>query len=99
MACSVACLGAPSKGRMYIAKALHLHMGSLSICLNCSAVLIVIGGHPGMTHLSSKYSPSMVKVKIYEMQFTTGENKENYSITSNIPWFKVGTIRKTISQK
>ena len=45
-----------------------------------------------MIHLSSKDSPSMVKVTIHEIQFTIGENKENHSIASNIPWAKVGTI-------
>ena len=64
MACCVACSGAPSRGWMYTAKALCLHLGLLSICSNCSVVLIVIGGHQSMTHLSSKDSPSMVKVTI-----------------------------------
>ena len=91
MACSVAYSGAPSRGRIYTAKALHLHLGSLSICSNCSVVLIVMGGHQGMTHLSFKDSPSMVKVTIREVQFTTGENKENHSIPSNIPCVQVGT--------
>ena len=72
MACSIACLGAPSRGWMYTAKALCLHLGSLSICSNCSAVLIVIGGYEGVTHLSSKDSPSMVKVTTREGQFKTG---------------------------
>ena len=45
MACSIACSGAPSRGQMQIVKALHLHLGLLSICSNCSAVLIVMGGH------------------------------------------------------
>ena len=85
MACSVACSGAPSRGQMYIGKALHLHLGLLSICSNYSMVLIIIGGCQGMIHLSSKDSQSMVKVMIYEIQFTTGENKENHSILSNIP--------------
>ena len=62
MACSVACSGAPSRGRMYTVKALCLHFGLLSICSNCSAVLNVMGGHQGMTNLSTKDSPSMVKV-------------------------------------
>ena len=98
MACSVTCSGAPSKGWMYTAKALHLHFGLLSICSNCSAVLIVIGGHQGMIHLSSKDSPSMAKVTTHKVQYTTNENKENHSIPSNIPWVKVGTIRKTMLQ-
>ena len=45
-----------------------------------------------MIHLSSKDSPSMVKVTTHEVQFTTSENKENHSIPSNIPCVKVGTI-------
>ena len=45
-----------------------------------------------MTHLSSKDSPSMVKVTTHEVQSTTGENEENHSIPSNIPWVKVGMI-------
>ena len=49
-----------------------------------------------MTHLSSKDLPSMVKVTTHEVQFTTGENKENHSIPSNIPCVKVGTIQKAM---
>ena len=98
MAFSVVCSGAPSRGWMYTAKDLHLHLGSLSICSKCSVVLIVMGGHQGMIHLSSKDSPSMVKVTIREVQFTMGENKENHSIPNNIQYDKVGTIRKAISQ-
>ena len=92
MACNVACSGAPSRGRMYTEKALHLHLGSLSICSNCSTVLIVIGGCQSMIHLSLKDSLSMVKVKIHEVPSTTSENEENHSILSNIPCVKVGTI-------
>ena len=98
MACSVACLGAPSKRWMYTEKALYLHLELLSICSNCSAVLIVIGACQGMTHLSSKDLPSMVKVTTHEFQSTTSENEENHSIPSNIPCVRVGAIRKAISQ-
>ena len=92
MACSVACSGAPSRGWIYTEKALHLHFRLLSICSNCSVVLIVIGGCRGIIHLSSKDSPSMVKVTTHEVQFTTSENQENYSIPSKIPCVKVGII-------
>ena len=51
-----------------------------------------------MIYLSSKDASSMVKVIIHEIQFTTRENKENRSIPSNIPWVKVGTIQRLISQ-
>ena len=98
MACSVACSGAPSTGRMCTVKALHLHLGLISICSNCSMVLIVIGGYQGMINLSSKDSLSMIKVKTCEVQSTTSANKENHSIPSNIPCVKVGTIRKAMSQ-
>ena len=71
MACSVAYSGAPSRGQIYTAKALHLHLRLLSICSNCSVVLIVIKGRRGVTHLSSRDSPSMVKVTIHEVQSAT----------------------------
>ena len=80
MASNVICSGAPSRGRIYREKAMHLHLGLLSIRSNCSAVLIVIRGHQSMIHVSSKDSPSMVKVTTHEVQFTTGENKEDNSI-------------------
>ena len=51
-----------------------------------------------MTHLSSKDSPSMVKVTTREVQFTTGENEENHLIPSNILYVKVGTTQKAILQ-
>ena len=92
------CSGAPSRGWMCTAKALNLHFGLLSICANRSLVLIVIGGHGSMTYLSSKDSPSMVKVTNHKVQFKTCENEENHSIPSNIPCGKVDTIRKTMLQ-
>ena len=98
MACNVGCSGAPSRGWMYTVKALCFHFGLLSICSNCSKVLIVIRGCQGMIYISSKDSPSMVKVTTREVQFTTSENDKNYSIPSNIPCVKVGTIRKAMSQ-
>ena len=98
MACSVACSGSPSRGQIYTAKALHLHLGLLSICSNYSVVLTVIGGCQGVTHLSSKDLPSMAKVTTYEVQSTTGDKKEDHSIPSNIPCVKVGTIQKVMSK-
>ena len=49
-------------------------------------------------HLSSKDLPSMVKVTIRKIQYTTSEKKENHSIPSNIPCVKVGKIQKTMYQ-
>ena len=51
-----------------------------------------------MIHLSSKDSPSMVKITTCKVLFTNGENKENHSIPSNIPCVKVGTIWKAMLQ-
>ena len=84
MACSVVYLDAPSRGQIQIAKALHLHFGFLSIFSNYSVVLIVMEGCQGMIYLSSKDSPSMVKVTTHEVQSKTSENEENRFIPSNI---------------
>ena len=67
MACSIGCSGALSRGQMYTVKALYLHLGLLSIYSNCSTMPIVVGRHRGVTHLSSKDSPAMVKVTIHEV--------------------------------